>query len=159
MGWDGPILTDSGGFQVWSLADMRNVAEEGVQFASPVDGSRVFLSPERSMAVQEALGSDVVMAFDECTPWPATEAEARGSMELSMRWAARCRSAHDGEGALFGIVQGGMYPALRLESLERLTGIGIDGYALAGLSVGEPPEMRRAVLDSVVGRMPADAPR
>jgi queuine tRNA-ribosyltransferase len=160
MHWERPILTDSGGFQVWSLAQMRKISEEGVRFASPVDGSPVFLSPERSMEVQRALDSDVVMVFDECTPYPATEAEARASMELSLRWAARCRTAHaDNPAALFGIVQGGMYPALRAESLEGLKAIGFDGYALGGLSVGEPAHEREAMIDAVEPSMPADRPR
>ena len=160
MHWERPILTDSGGFQVWSLAQMRKISEEGVKFASPVDGSPVFLSPERSVEVQRALGSDVVMVLDECTPYPATEAQARESMELSLRWADRCRTAHgDGPAALFGIVQGGMYPALRAESLRGLTCIGFDGYALGGLSVGEPASERERVIDAVEPRMPADKPR
>ena len=160
MHWERPILTDSGGFQVWSLADLRKISEEGVRFASPVDGSPVFLGPERSMEIQRALGSDIVMAFDECTPYPATESEARSSMELSLRWAARCREAHgDNPSALFGIVQGGMYDALRRESLAGLVEIGFDGYALGGLSVGEPAAEREAVLDAVEPHMPADHPR
>lgn len=160
MNWPGPILTDSGGFQVYSLARMRRITEEGVTFRSPVDGARVFLGPEQSMAVQRALGSDVVMVFDECTPYPATEAEARVSMELSQRWAARSRRAHgDNPGALFGIVQGGMYPQLRLASLEAMTDIGFDGYALGGLSVGEPKEERHRILDAVLPQMPDHAPR
>src|SRR5690606_6370338 len=129
MGWAGPILTDSGGFQVFSLGEMRRIDEQGVTFRSPVDGAKVFLDPEISMQVQRQLGSDIVMVFDECTPYPATEAQARDSMELSMRWARRCKVAHaDNPNALFGIVQGGMYPALRLESLQRLREIGFDGY-------------------------------
>jgi len=160
MHWERPILTDSGGFQVWSLADLRKISEEGVRFASPVDGAPVFLGPERSMEIQRALGSDIVMAFDECTPYPATESEARASMELSLRWAARCRSAHaDNPSALFGIVQGGMHDALRRESLAGLVEIGFDGYALGGLSVGEPAAEREAVLDAVEPHMPADRPR
>ena len=160
MHWERPILTDSGGFQVWSLAELRKISEEGVRFASPVDGSPVFLGPERSMEIQRALGSDIVMAFDECTPYPATETEARASMALSLRWAARCRTAHaDNPAALFGIVQGGMYDALRRESLAGLVEIGFDGYALGGLSVGEPAAEREAVLDGVEPHMPADRPR
>ena len=160
MHWQRPILTDSGGFQVWSLAQMRKIGEDGVRFASPIDGSPVFLGPERSMAVQRALGADVVMAFDECTPWPATPDDARQSMELSMRWAARCRTAHgDSPAALFGIVQGGMYPELRRASLAALTEIGFDGYALGGLSVGEPVEERDAVLEAVLPAMPVQRPR
>ena len=160
MHWDGPILTDSGGFQVWSLAELRKISEEGVRFASPVDGSPVFLGPERSMEIQRALGADVVMAFDECTPYPATEQEARASMELSLRWAARCREAHgDNPAALFGIVQGGMHDGLRRESLAGLVSLGFDGYALGGLSVGEPAEERNAVIEAVEPAMPADSPR
>jgi len=160
MHWDGPILTDSGGFQVWSLAELRKISEEGVRFASPVDGSPVFLGPERSMEIQRALGADIVMAFDECTPYPATEQEARASMELSLRWAARCREAHgDNPAALFGIVQGGMHDGLRRESLAGLVSLGFDGYALGGLSVGEPAEERNAVIEAVEPAMPADSPR
>jgi queuine tRNA-ribosyltransferase len=164
MNWSGPILTDSGGFQVWSLAELRKLTEEGVHFASPVNGDKVFLSPERSIEVQQALGSDIVMQFDECTPHPATETQARESMELSARWALRCKVAHGApggaaRGALFGIVQGGMHVRLRNESLVRLTDIGFDGYALGGLSVGESEEDRLRVLDGVAGQMPADRPR
>jgi queuine tRNA-ribosyltransferase len=160
MHWQRPILTDSGGFQVWSLAQLRKVSEDGVRFASPVDGSQVFLGPERSMEVQRALGADIVMAFDECTPYPATERAVRDSMELSLRWAARCREAHaDNPAALFGIVQGGMHPALREASLAGLLELGFDGYALGGLSVGEPVEERNAVLDAIEPGMPANRPR
>ena len=160
MHWSRPILTDSGGFQVWSLAELRKISEEGVRFASPVDGAPVFLGPERSMEIQRALGADIVMAFDECTPYPATGAEARASMELSLRWAARCREAHgDNPSALFGIVQGGMYDVLRRESLAGLMEIGFDGYALGGLSVGEPAAEREAVLDGLEPHMPVDRPR
>jgi len=160
MGWKGPILTDSGGFQVFSLGDMRKITEEGVQFRSPVDGDKVFLSPEISMQVQRDLGSDIVMVFDECTPYPATVEQARASMELSMRWAQRCRQAHgDSPHALFGIVQGGMYPQLRHESLAQLRDIGFDGYALGGLSVGEPKDEMQLILDAVGNALPADKPR
>ena len=160
MSWDKPILTDSGGFQVFSLGELRKISEEGVEFRSPVEGDKVFLSPEKAIEVQHALGSDIVMVFDECTPYPATEEQARESMELSMRWAKRCREAHgDNPAALFGIVQGGMYPELRLESLERLKEIGFDGYAIGGMSVGEPKEEMWAVLDAIVDEMPADKPR
>ncbi len=160
MNWHGPILTDSGGFQVWSLAELRKLSEEGVKFRSPVDGSPVFLGPEESIAVQRALGSDVVMVFDECTPYPATEKDAAESMRLSMRWAARARAAHgDSKAALFGIVQGGMYDELRLESLEGLKQLGFDGYAVGGLSVGEPAEERERVLDTLQPHMPVDRPR
>lgn len=160
MHWDGPILTDSGGFQVFSLAELRKITEAGVTFASPVNGDKVFLGPEESMAVQRALGSDIVMIFDECTPYPASEAEARASMELSLRWAARCKIAHDDNpAALFGIVQGGMYPDLRAASLDGLQAIGFDGYALGGLAVGEPEAERLAMLDFMQPRLPADKPR
>ncbi|GHD07636.1 queuine tRNA-ribosyltransferase [Halioglobus japonicus] len=160
MGWDGPILTDSGGFQVFSLGDMRKISEDGVKFQSPVDGSRVFLDPEKSMEIQRKLGSDIVMIFDECTPYPATVDEARDSMELSLRWAKRSKQAHgDSSAALFGIVQGGMYPELRQESLDGLTDIGFDGYAIGGLSVGEPKDEMMHVLEAMQPIMPADKPR
>ena len=160
MHWERPILTDSGGFQVWSLAHRRKITEEGVSFNSPVDGSPVFLSPETSMQVQRDLDSDVVMIFDECTPYPATRDEARDSMELSLRWADRSRSAHgDSPAALFGIVQGGMYPDLRERSLTGLVEIGFDGYAIGGLSVGEQKQERLAILDALVSSMPTDRPR
>ena len=159
MHWERPILTDSGGFQVFSLGDMRKITEAGVNFRSPIDGSKVFMGPEESMQVQRELGSDIVMIFDECTPYPATEPEARESMELSLRWAARSREAHgDNPSALFGIVQGGMYESLRSASLEGLTDIGFDGYAVGGLSVGEPPEDRWRVLDHLSRELPADKP-
>jgi queuine tRNA-ribosyltransferase len=158
--WEGPILTDSGGFQVYSLGDIRKITEEGVHFRSPVDGSAVFMGPEESMAIQRALGSDVVMIFDECTPYPASEDEARASMELSLRWARRSRAAHaDNPNALFGIVQGGVFTALRQRSLEELVAIGFDGYAVGGLSVGEPPADRWRVLDYLAERLPDDRPR
>jgi queuine tRNA-ribosyltransferase len=162
MGWDRPILTDSGGFQVWSLGPLRRVEEEGVAFASPVNGDKLFLTPELSMRIQGSLASDVVMVFDECTPWPASRDEAAASMELSLRWAARSRAEFDhlGNGnALFGIVQGGMYEDLRDESLAALTGIGFAGYAIGGLSVGEPKEEMLRVLSHVGPRLPADRPR
>ncbi len=160
MGWQGPILTDSGGFQVFSLGDMRKISEEGVRFQSPVDGDRVFLDPETSMAIQRSLGADIVMIFDECTPYPATEDQARASMELSLRWARRSKDAHgDNDAALFGIVQGGMYEGLRRESLEGLVDIGFDGYAIGGLSVGEPKDEMMAVLDHTTPLLPADRPR
>jgi len=160
MGWQGPILTDSGGFQVFSLAELRKMNEEGVRFASPVDGSEVFLGPEESMAVQRALGSDIVMIFDECTPYPATLEQARESMELSLRWARRSRDAHgDNSAALFGIVQGGVYPELRQRSAEVLQAIGFDGYAVGGLAVGEPESERDAVLDFTVPLLPETSPR
>jgi len=159
-GWQGPILTDSGGFQVWSLGKLRKITEEGVSFQSPVDGSKVYLDPETSIRVQHDLGADIVMIFDECTPYPATEKQARDSMELSQRWARRSRDAHgDHPSALFGIVQGGMYPNLREESLKGLAEIGFDGYAIGGLSVGEPKEDMLNVLDHLAHAMPADKPR
>jgi queuine tRNA-ribosyltransferase len=158
--WEGPILTDSGGFQVYSLGQMRKITEEGVHFRSPVDGSRIFMGPEESMEVQRRLDSDIVMIFDECTPYPATEEEARVSMELSLRWAARSKTAHgDNPSALFGIVQGGIYEHLREASLQGLVQIGFDGYAVGGLSVGEPPEDRWRVLDFLSTRLPQDHPR
>jgi queuine tRNA-ribosyltransferase len=160
MHWEGPILTDSGGFQVFSLAKMRKITEEGVRFKSPIDGSEVHLTPEVSMEVQRKLGSDIVMIFDECTPYPATEEQARESMELSLRWAERSKEAHaDNPSALFGIVQGGMYENLRSESAEGLKAIGFDGYAIGGLSVGEPLEERNAVLDVTTPQLPMDRPR
>ncbi|MDG2117084.1 MAG: tRNA guanosine(34) transglycosylase Tgt [Porticoccaceae bacterium] len=158
--WQGPILTDSGGFQVFSLGDMRKITEEGVKFKSPIDGSAVFIDPETSIQVQRDLGSDVVMIFDECTPYPATEKEAYQSMQLSLRWAERSKVAHaDSPSALFGIVQGGMYENLRNESLAGLEQIGFDGYAIGGLSVGEPKEDMIRILDHLPDNMPADKPR
>ena len=160
MHWEGPILTDSGGFQVFSLAEMRRISEEGVRFQSPVDGSKVLMTPESSMQVQRELGSDIVMIFDECTPYPASEEEARRSMELSLRWAQRSRVAHgDNPAALFGIVQGGMYPHLRQESAAGLQEIGFDGYAIGGLSVGEPEDERIATLDATLPLLPRERPR
>jgi queuine tRNA-ribosyltransferase len=158
--WQGPILTDSGGFQVWSLGAMRKLTEEGVWFQSPIDGAKVFLGPERAIEIQQGLGSDIIMVFDECTPYPVSETDARASMELSLRWARRCRAAHtDAPGALFGIVQGGMYLPLREHSLDGLTEIGFDGYALGGLSVGEPKEEMLKVVEHLAPRMPANRPR
>ncbi len=189
MHWAGPILTDSGGFQVFSLGERRAISEEGVRFRSPIDGAPVFLGPERSLEIQRALASDIRMVFDDCTPYPATHDEARRSMRLSMRWAARSKAAHaarcagamsgtplpvsysgvvasrrDRRGArhhsaLFGIVQGGMYPKLRADSLAELMALGFDGYAVGGLSVGEPMAERRAVLGNLLPRMPQDRPR
>ncbi len=160
MGWDGPILTDSGGFQVFSLGEMRKISEAGVAFQSPVDGAKVFLDPETSMRIQRSLGADIVMIFDECTPYPTTETEARQSMELSLRWALRSKLAHGTScAALFGIVQGGMYPQLRRESLAALVDIGFDGYAIGGLSVGEPKDEMLSVLDALGPLLPADKPR
>ncbi len=158
--WHGPILTDSGGFQVFSLGEMRKITEHGVTFRSPVDGAKVELNPEIAMQVQRDLGSDIVMIFDECTPYPATEKQAKDSMELSLRWAARSKKAHEGNpSALFGIVQGGMYESLRDRSLEGLTDIGFDGYAIGGLSVGEPKEDMIRILDHLPPKMPEDKPR
>ncbi len=160
MNWDKPILTDSGGFQVFSLGAMRKITEEGVTFKSPVNGSKIFMGPEESMQVQCNLGSDIVMIFDECTPYPATEVEAADSMRLSLRWAERSRKAHQGNpSALFGIVQGGMYEHLRQESIESLIEIGFDGYAIGGLSVGEPKNEMMATLDVIHQKMPTNKPR
>ena len=160
MNWQRPILTDSGGFQVWSLTDLRKITEQGVTFRSPLDGAKLFIGPEESMAIQHTLGSDIVMVFDECTAYPSSHAESRSSMQLSLRWAERCKRAHEGHpGALFGILQGGMYEDLRLESLAGLDAIGFDGYAIGGLSVGEPKADMLRILDAVAYRMPADRPR
>ncbi len=160
MQWQGPILTDSGGFQVFSLGDIRKITEEGVSFRSPIDGSKVFLDPETSIRVQRELGADVVMIFDECTPYPATEKEAQTSMELSLRWAERSKQAHgDSSSALFGIVQGGMYDNLREVSLAGLEEMDFDGYAIGGLSVGEPKEDMLRILDTLPSKMPEDKPR
>ena len=160
MGWRGPILTDSGGYQVFSLGELRKISEEGVRFASPVNGDRLLLTPEESMRIQRALGADVVMVFDECTPYPSAEKETAESMRLSLRWAERSKRAHEGNpNALFGIVQGGMFEALRDESLAGLRGIGFDGYAIGGLSVGEPKRDQRRIMRHTAGAMPADKPR
>ena len=162
IGWNKPILTDSGGFQVFSLGAMRKIVEEGVYFRSPIDGAKVFLSPEISMQIQYSLNSDIVMQFDECTPYPATPSEADTSLELSLRWGERCKNAHEklgNQNALFGIIQGSMYRNLREKSLEGLLAIGFDGYAIGGLSVGEPKEEMMAVLDYLPDDMPADKPR
>jgi queuine tRNA-ribosyltransferase len=163
MHWEGPILTDSGGFQVFSLAELRRISEEGVRFASPIDGSQVRLTPEDSMDVQRALGSDIAMCFDDCTAWPATEAQARESMERSMRWAGRSKMHYyrDGQapGELFGIIQGGMYLPLRQASLQALLQLDLPGLAIGGLAVGEPEDVRLAVLEGVVPLIPADRPR
>ncbi len=160
MRWQKPILTDSGGFQVFSLGALRKISEQGVTFKSPINGSKIFMGPEESMQVQRDLGSDIVMIFDECTPYPATYQEAADSMRLSLRWAERSKQAHtDNPSALFGIVQGGMYPDLRQESINGLTNIGFDGYAIGGLSVGEPKEEMMATLEAIHAHMPADKPR
>src|SRR5271170_1136234 len=162
MHWQRPILTDSGGFQVWSLAEMRKITEQGAHFRSPVDGAQVFLSPEESMRIQRTLASDVAMSFDECTPYPATETEARTSMELSMRWAARGFGEYyrsEPPGTLFGIVQGGTHPPLRLASLAALEEIGFAGLAVGGLAVGESEAERALVLDGLLPHMPPGKPR
>ncbi len=158
--WDKPILTDSGGFQVFSLGKMRKITEEGVRFSSPVNGEKIMLTPERSMEVQRKLGSDVVMIFDECTPYPATHKESQVSMELSLRWAQRSKDAHgDNPSALFGIVQGGMFEDLREVSINGLKAIGFDGYAIGGLSVGEPKEDMKRILDHTAPLIPENKPR
>jgi queuine tRNA-ribosyltransferase len=162
MGWKGPILTDSGGFQVFSLGAMRKIKEEGVHFRSPVNGDKLFLTPEESMRIQTVLNSDIVMIFDECTPYPATHTEARLSMEMSMRWARRSRDAFDAMGnhnGLFGIVQGGMYEDLRDISLQGLEEIGFDGYAIGGLSVGEPKDDMQRILAHTAPKLPRHKPR
>jgi queuine tRNA-ribosyltransferase len=160
MGWNKPILTDSGGFQVFSLGELRKISEEGVSFRSPVNGDPCFLSPEESMRIQRTLNADVVMVFDECTPYPADEREAAASMRLSLRWAQRSKRAHEANGnALFGIVQGGMHEALRDESLAGLGEIGFDGYAIGGLSVGEPKADMQRILHYTAPQLPAAAPR
>jgi len=162
MQWPQPILTDSGGFQVFSLAAMRKISEQGVEFRSPIDGQKVFLSPEVSMQIQTDLGSDIVMSFDECTAWPATEQESAESMQLSMRWAQRGKTEFErlqNPNALFGIVQGGMYESLRLESAQQLVDIGFHGYAIGGLAVGEDKEERERVLRLTMPGLPTNAPR
>ncbi|WP_275270062.1 tRNA guanosine(34) transglycosylase Tgt [Limnobacter sp. P1] len=162
MGWKGPILTDSGGFQVFSLGAMRKIKEEGVHFRSPVNGDKLFLTPEESMRIQTVLNSDIVMIFDECTPYPATHTEARLSMEMSMRWARRSRDSFDALGnnnGLFGIVQGGMYEDLRDISLQGLEEIGFDGYAIGGLSVGEPKDDMQRILAHTAPKLPQNKPR
>ena len=160
MNWEKPILTDSGGFQVFSLGEMRKITEKGVEFRSPINGEKIMLTPERSIAVQRDLGSDIVMIFDECTPYPATREEAKKSMELSLRWAERSKTEHgDSDAALFGIVQGGMYPDLREVSLAGLVEINFDGYAIGGLSVGEPKEDMINILDTTAYKLPENKPR
>ena len=160
MQWQKPILTDSGGFQVFSLGELRKIKEEGVTFRSPLNGEKIFLTPEKSMEVQAALGSDIVMIFDECTPYPATEKQAKKSMEMSLRWARRSKDAHgDNPSALFGIIQGGMYPNLRDVSLQGLEEIGFDGYAIGGLSVGEPKHEMIKILNHTADQLPKHKPR
>jgi len=160
MGWDKPILSDSGGFQVWSLGAMRKISEEGVKFQSPINGDTCFLTPEESMRIQKVLNSDIVMIFDECTPYPATHLEAKKSMELSLRWAKRSKDAHQGNSnALFGIIQGGMYEDLRDISLAGLVDIDFDGFAIGGLSVGEPKEDMQRILAYTAPKMPQVKPR
>jgi queuine tRNA-ribosyltransferase len=160
IGWNGPMLTDSGGYQVFSLGELRSISEEGVRFASPVNGDRLLLTPEESMRIQRVLNADIAMVFDECTPYPASEREAEDSMLLSLRWGDRSKRAHQGNpNALFGIVQGGMYEALREASLAGLTAVGFDGYAIGGLSVGEPKREMRRIVAHTAARLPADKPR
>ncbi len=160
MAWERPILTDSGGFQVWSLGALRKIEADGVRFRSHIDGRSIFLGPKESMEIQRQLGSDIVMAFDECTPYPATQKEAEASMQLSMRWASECREhlPHNDKQALFGIVQGGMYPDLRLQSLEAIRHIDFEGIAIGGLSVGEPKEEMMAMMDTLAPHLPAEKP-
>ena len=159
MGWSGPILTDSGGFQVMSLAKLRAISEEGVRFRSHIDGNEVFLAPERAMEIQALLGSDIQMVLDECAPFPSEKKDMEASMRLSMRWARRSKLAFKGEGACFGIVQGGVYPDLRKDSADALREIGFDGYAIGGLAVGEGQEAMFDVVQSTVGHLPAERPR
>jgi len=160
MSWSRPILTDSGGFQVFSLGDLRKISEEGVAFQSPINGDKLFLTPEEAMRIQRVLDSDIVMVFDECTGYPATREVAARSMELSLRWAARSKQAHQGNAnALFGIVQGGMHEELRDASLAGLAQIGFDGYAIGGVSVGEPKEDMERIVAYIAPRLPAQAPR
>jgi queuine tRNA-ribosyltransferase len=160
MNWPAPILTDSGGFQVYSLAESRRITEEGVHFQSPINGDAIFLGPEEAIVVQHGLNSDIVMIFDECTPFPASEEQVRISMELSLRWAKRSKDAHgDSKNALFGIVQGGMYPGLRDQSLNGLIELGFDGYAIGGLSVGEPIDEMLRMIGHICPQMPRDKPR
>ena len=160
MSWRKPILTDSGGYQVFSLGDLRKISEEGVTFRSPINGDKIFLSPERSIEVQKWLNSDIAMVFDECTPYPANEEMARISMEMSLRWAKRSKQAHEGSSnALFGIVQGGMHENLRSESAEKLRRLDFDGYAIGGLSVGEPKGDMLRIMTHTAALLPVDKPR
>ena len=157
--WNKPILTDSGGFQVWSLGDLVKVSEEGVKFSSPYDGEKIFMTPEDSIRIQENLGSDIIMVFDECTDYPSTFEKAKESMELSMRWAKRCQKAHSSQSALFGIVQGGMYKDLREDSLNELIKLDFDGIAIGGLSVGESQEEKTEILSFLADKLPINKPR
>ena len=159
INWDKPILTDSGGFQVWSLGDLAKISEDGVKFSSPYDGKKIFMRPEDSIMIQENLGSDIIMVFDECTDYPSTYEEAKKSMELSMRWAKRCKAAQKSKSALFGIVQGGMFKDLREESLNKLIEIDFDGIALGGLSVGESKQEKTEILEFMCDKLPEDKPR
>ena len=160
MHWDKPILTDSGGYQVFSLAKSRKITEEGVHFRSPVDGKEIFLGPEEAIQMQHVLGAEIVMVFDECTPYPCSEKEALESMELSLRWAKRSKQAHaKNTSALFGIIQGGIYPELRKASLDGLCEIDFNGYAIGGLSVGEPVDLMLEILDQIISKMPEKKPR
>ena len=159
INWEKPILTDSGGFQVWSLGDLAEISEEGVKFSSPYDGKKIFMRPEDSIMIQENLGSDIIMVFDECTDYPTSFEQAKKSMELSMKWAKRCKAAHKSKSALFGIVQGGMYKDLREESLNQLMDIDFDGIALGGLSVGESKQEKTEILEFMSDKLPKDKPR
>jgi len=161
MNWHHPILTDSGGFQVFSLGDLRKITEEGVEFRSHLDGAKHFLSPERAIEIENALGADIIMAFDECAPYPAERDYVKKSLERTSRWAARCKEAHKkpDQQALFGIVQGGMYPDLRKQSAEEITAIGFPGYAIGGLSVGEPKPIMYEILEQTTPYLPEDKPR
>ena len=160
MGWDGPILTDSGGYQVFSLGPLRKISEQGVRFQSHLDGSRHDITPESAIAIQESLGADIIMAFDECAPYPSTLEYTRRSSELTLRWAKRCKDSHKrSDQALFGIVQGGMFPELRVESAKAIVGLGFDGYAIGGLSVGETRRMMFEMVDAAIEHLPEDSPR
>ena len=159
INWEKPILTDSGGFQVWSLGDLAEISEDGVKFSSPYDGKKIFMRPEDSIMIQENLGSDIIMVFDECTDYPTSFEQAKKSMELSMRWAKRCKAAHKSKSALFGIVHGGMYKDLREESLNQLMDIDFDGIALGGLSVGESKQEKTEILEFISDKLPKDKPR
>ena len=159
INWEKPILTDSGGFQVWSLGDLAEISEDGVKFSSPYDGKKIFMRPEDSIMIKENLGSDIIMVFDECTDYPTSFEQAKKSMELSMRWAKRCKAAHKSKSALFGIVQGGMYKDLREESLNQLMDIDFDGIALGGLSVGESKQEKTEILEFMSDKLPKDKPR